>query len=276
MNFNKNSILVLIFGLTAAFLSSCSSTKFVPEGNYLLNKVEIKTDEKSQNGRELSQFLRQEPNFKVFGLHRLHLSVYNLAGKDTTKWRNRTLQKIGEKPVIYDPFQTYRSERELQKYMQTKGYINSQVAVEAEFKKKKAKVTYVVTANEPYRIRNIQFNFSIDHTIDSLMQERGSRNTLLTQGMLFDTDVLDRERERITRLLRRQGYFYFNKEYLAYTADSSLRSNQVDITLNLKPFVRTHPDGTVEEGKHQRYTIRNVNVLITITSQSLYKLIILK
>ena len=268
MNFNKNSILAFAFVLTAALLSSCSSTKFVPDGSYLLNKVEIKTEEKSQNGKELSPFLRQEPNFKVFGIYRLYLSIYNLSGKDSTKWRNRTLRTIGEKPVIYDPFQTYRSEKELQKYMQTKGYINARIESKVEYKKKKAKVTYVITANEPYRVRNINYNFSIDHTIDSLMQVRGLRNTRLTKGMLFDTDVLNRERERITQLLRRQGYYYFNKEYLSYTADSSLRSHQVDITLNLKPFVRILPDGTTEEKKHERYVIRRINAFTLKDSRS--------
>ncbi len=268
MSFNQKFVPALISIFIAALLSSCSSTKFVPDGNYLLNKVEIKVDEKSQNEKELSHFLRQEPNFKVFGIYRLYLSLYNLSGRDSTKWLNKNLRLIGEKPVIYDPFQTYRSEKELQKYMQTKGYINAQVASEVEYKKKKAKVTYVVTANEPYRVRNINYNFSIDSEIDSLMQNRGLRNTRLAKGMLFDTDVLDKERERITQLLRRQGYYYFNKEYLSYTADSSLRSHQVDITLNLKPFVRVIPDGTIEEGTHEKYTIRRINVYTLKDSRS--------
>jgi len=268
MSLNKNSVFILIFVLATAFLSSCASTKFVPEGSHLLNKVEIKVDEKGQSGKDLSRFLRQEPNFKVFGLYRLYLSIYNLSGRDSTKWRNKTLRLIGEKPVVYDPFQTYRSERELQKYMQTKGYINAEVGSKAEFKKKKAKVTYTVTANEPYRVRNITYNFSIDAAIDSLMQERGLRNTRLEKGMLFDTDVLNRERERITQFLRRQGYYYFSKEYLSYTADSSLRNHQVDITLNLKPFEYTLPDGSIEEGKHEKYTIRRVNVYALKDSRS--------
>ncbi len=268
MRFDKYSIPVLFFVLAAVVLSSCSSTKFVPQGHHLLNKVEIKTDEKSLNEKEMTQFLRQEPNFKVFGLYRLYLSLYNLSGRDSTKWLNRTLQRIGEQPVVYDPFLTFRSEKELQKYMQTKGYVNAQVTSDVEYKKKKAKVVYTVIANEPYRIRNIRFNFSVDSAIDSFLQESGLKNSLLTEKMLFDTDVLDKERERITLLLRRQGYFYFSKEYLAYTADSSLRNHQVDITLNLKPFVRVHPDGTVEEGKHERYTIRKINVFSLKNSRS--------
>ncbi|MDR1730182.1 MAG: BamA/TamA family outer membrane protein [Prevotellaceae bacterium] len=266
MRFDKRFIFAFI--LTALFLSSCSSTKFVPEGKYLLNKVEIKSDEKTQSEKELSHFLRQEPNFKVFGLYRLYLSIYNLSGRDSTKWRNRTLRAMGEPPVIYDPFLTYRSEKELQKYMQTKGYIHAEVTSDVEYKKKKAIVAYTVTANEPYRVRHVGYNFAVDAAIDSFMLERGLRNSLLKEGMLFDTDVLDGERERIIRLLRRQGYFHFSKEYLSYTADSSLNSNQVDITLNLKPYVRVLPDGTVEEGKHKKYKIRQINIFTLKNSRS--------
>ena len=100
------------------------------------------------------------------------------------------------------------------------------------------------------------------------MRTRGLRDTKLKPGMLFDTDILNEERDRINLLLRRRGYYYFNKEYLSYTADSSLGSNQVDITLYLKPYSRTLPDGTVKEGKHNRYTINNINVITLKNSRS--------
>jgi outer membrane protein assembly factor BamA len=267
MNANKFLFFSLFF-IFITVLSSCSSTKFVPEGNYLLDKVEIKMDEKEFKGKDLTNYVRQEPNFKVFGLYRLYLSIYNLSGRDSTKWVNKTLRRIGESPVIYDPFQTYRSERELQKYVQTKGFINANVTSGIETNKKKAKVTYYITANEPYRVRNIHYNFSVDPAIDSLMQQRGLRNTLLKEGMLFDIDVLNEERERITRSLRRQGYYYINREYISYTADSTLGSNQVDITLNLLPFTETLQDGRTEDKQHKKYTIRRINVLTLKNARS--------
>lgn len=252
-----------------AGISSCSSTKFVPDGSYLLDKVEIKSDEKEYKEKNLSGYIRQEPNFKVFGLYRLYLTIYNFSGQDSTKWLNKTLRRIGEKPVVYDPFLTYRSERELQKYMQTKGYVNAEVTSEIETNKKKAKVTYHITANEPSTIRNINYNFSVDPNIDSIMNRRGLRNTLLKEGMLFDIDVLDEERERISKLLRRQGYYYFNREYISYTAANILGTNQIDLTLNLLPFTETLEDGRIKESPHKKYTIRNINVFTLKNARSL-------
>lgn len=80
--------------------SSCSPTKFVPEGDYLLDRVEIKSNNKDVYSDELYEYLRQNSNSYVFGLFRMQLGIYNLAGRDSSKWVNRTLKKIGQAPVI--------------------------------------------------------------------------------------------------------------------------------------------------------------------------------
>jgi hypothetical protein len=73
--------------------SSCSPTKFVPEGDYLLDRVEIKSNNKDVYSDELYEYLRQNSNSYVFGLFRMQLGIYNLAGRDSSKWVNRTLKK---------------------------------------------------------------------------------------------------------------------------------------------------------------------------------------
>ena len=61
---------------------------------------------------------------------------------------------------------------------------------------------------------------------------------------LFDRDRLDSERQRITTLLRRNGYYAFNRDFLSYTADSSEGDHKIDIAMNLRPFRIQNPDGT--------------------------------
>ena len=271
MGILKNRVDLILFLLIAWILSSCSSTRYVPEGSYMLDKVEFVSDNKDFAETELKTYLRQEPNFKVFGLYKLYLSFYNMSGKDSTKWRNRQFRKIGEPPVIYEPYLTEKSESELEKFLQTKGYINAKVKAWPEYKhNKKVKLTYYLKTNEPYKVRNVSYNFSADPQIDSIYSEFGQKESLLKQGMLFDTDVLDDERERIDQMLKRRGYYYFNKDYLSYTADSTWGTHEVDICLNLKPYMVTLPDGSVEESHHHKYTIRNVNVLTLKDSRSVY------
>ena len=104
--------LLLIFSML--LITSCNVAKHVPEGEYLLEKVKITTDVNDISKDELLEYIRQAPNTKVFGLFRMQLGIYNLAGKDTTKWINRTLKKIGDEPVIYNPLQTAFSIKQLQ------------------------------------------------------------------------------------------------------------------------------------------------------------------
>ncbi len=243
-------------------VSSCSTTKYVPEGNYLLNKVDIEVEDNVVNTNELTSYLRQRPNFKAFGLFRIHLGVYNLSGRDSSKKINRKLKEIGEAPVLYDPFLTFQSEKELQKYMKTKGYMHAEVSSSyKKVKDKKIDVTYKIVPNQPYRIREIENNFTTDPVIDSLLNTRnGYLNTKLKKGGLFDIDMMDEERERISTFLRRRGYYHFNKEYICFTADSSLGTHEVDLKMILKPYTEITPDGTEVEKKHQRYKIRHINI----------------
>ncbi len=257
-----NSVRIFLGCVIMLLLSACSPTKYVPEGSYLLNKENIQVEGNVVNSNDLQPYLRQRPNFKAFGLFRIYLGVYNLSGNDTSKRINRKLRSIGEAPVIYDPFLTYQSEKELQKYMKAKGYMQAEVTSAVKFtKKRRAEITFTVTPNQPYRIRKFENTFDTDSVIDSLLTRRsGYIQTKVKAGGLFDVDLLDEERERVTTFLRRRGYYNFNKDYIAYTADSSVGDHQIDVKMILKPYTETLPDGSTIEKQHQRYTIRNINI----------------
>ena len=85
-------------------IGSCSSTKHVPDGQLLLDKTKINIlDKENINGvttQELVNYLRQTENHKVLGGFKLQLAIYNLSGKDSTKWFNRWIQRVGAPPVI--------------------------------------------------------------------------------------------------------------------------------------------------------------------------------
>ena len=54
-------------------LASCSATKFVPEGSYLLDEVKISTDNKEVKPSGLRMYVRQNPNAKWFSLIKMQL-----------------------------------------------------------------------------------------------------------------------------------------------------------------------------------------------------------
>ncbi len=242
--------LLLLFGLY-----SCQTTKFVPADKYLLNKTKLHiTDTKEVTGDEMKAYLRQTPNSEVFGFWKLQLDVYNLAGRDTTKWINRQLLKIGEAPEIYDESLTQSSMQQLQRAMENKGYFNAQVDTTIRIEKRKLDLTYTITAGTPYTVRDYRVRVSQP----TLKQIATNRHSVITKGMLLDADKLDEERQRITRRMRIEGYYLFDKDYLQYTADSAFRSNEADLELSLQDYIQEAPD-SVQAQLFTRFKIVSVN-----------------
>lgn len=267
--------IIFLSGLLC-FLFSCSSTKYVPDGQYLLDKVEIKSDNKHFKPIDLRDYVSQQPNFKMFGLLKTQLYLYDWSGRDSSRWLNRQLRRIGEEPVIMDTSLIAESEAELTRLLVNKGYVNADVySVIDTSRQKKAKVTYYLQSDEPYTIRDYSLNL-VDRTIDSIVNRKAPHRRhfsslfgetqdlytpLVKPGNLFDRDVLDNERQRLTTLLRRNGYYAFNKDYIAYLADSSFRAHAVDLELYLKPFLAALPDGSTEKLPHRQYYIDKVMIV---------------
>ena len=98
----KKFIHHILFLLIGAFLvTGCSVSKFIPEGHYLLDDVEIKSDNREVKPSQMTAYVRQTPNAKWFSLIKLPMYIYSASGKDSTKWMNRFLRKMGDAPRIY-------------------------------------------------------------------------------------------------------------------------------------------------------------------------------
>ncbi|MEG1686049.1 MAG: BamA/TamA family outer membrane protein [Bacteroides sp.] len=235
-------------------LAACSVTKFVPEGKYLLDEVKLVSDNKEIKAASLRNYVRQHPNSKWFSLLKIPLYTYNLSGSDSSKWCNRFFRRIGDAPVIYDDNDANRSMEEIVKALNNLGYMSASVKKETKENKKKLKLIYSITSGQPYRVRNISYDFA-DRNIEDYLRN-DSVNTMLKSGMLFDVNKLDAERQRIVDYLANRGYYKFNKDYISYIADTARNTHLVDITLRILPFKTSAND---EPQNHQQYKINKVS-----------------
>ena len=229
----------LIITVAAALLWGCSSTKHVPDGQMLLDKVEIKIDDdRTVHSEELINFLRQTPNHKVLGFAKLQLATYSLSGSDSTKWYNRWLRSLGQPPVIYDADLTDASRRQLRQAMINRGYMEAEVEVDTLLRpeKKRAAVTYRIHTGEPHVISNMALNVP-DSAIRAIL-ERDSAMFDIGAGDLFDRNRLDNLRTTIASRLHDEGYYGFSREYITFTADTVRGSKDIALTLN--PVSYTH------------------------------------
>lgn len=251
--------------------AACSSTKHVPQGEYLLDKVKVEVDDRDDvTETELYNFLRQTPNHKVLGFAKLQLATYSLSGRDSTKWYNRWLRRVGQAPVIYDHSLTEASCRQLRLALVNSGYLDARVEADTVSHGARMDVDYHIIAGEPHRIAALDYNIS-DKAVRHLVMADTAAG-LIHPGMLLDRNALDEERGRITQLLRNAGYYDFNREYINYTADTIAGSKLVGLTLNLhtpadKPGGHTALASLADSlglsaARHHRYDVRNVTFML--------------
>lgn len=241
-----------MFGILLLLLSSCRLTRYVPENETLLNRNKIKVDNPEVEADELSNYILQSPNNYFWSIARVKLGLYSASKSDTTKWINRWLRKVGEPPVIYDESLTLSSRENLTKMMHNKGYWNATVDVKTKVRHRKTNVFYSIITNEPYTIG--EYYVYIPDSVANSFVAADSVNAL-KPGDLFDVDLLNQERERVTKLLRRRGYYNFQKEWVGFLADSTMSDNRVGVLMTLQP---QYIADSVQEVIFRRKTVDNI------------------
>lgn len=234
---------------------SCSVTKFVPENEYLLNSVEIISHSDENTAIKAQNYIKQQPNSKLFSLVKASLYTYSLSGKDTTKWINRFLQKLGEPPVIYSPELAERTRLNIEQMLRNDGYLHATVDYESRVgKNRRLDAIYYLHERERFSIRKITLETE-DKAIADILAAHAS-SSLLREGMAFSVDVLEQERKRITDLLKDNGYYRFQKDYITFVADTAHHSTNVNLRMNIALY--TSKSDTMPK-PHKSYRLNDIS-----------------
>ncbi len=225
---------LLILGIVG-LSSSCNITRTIPDKEFLLNKNIIKTDKPEYN-EEIVGIIKQKPNRKILGLFRFHLSLYNFADRrKDTKFNKWLKSAIGEQPVILDYSLTEKTRQQIEIFMQNNGYFNASVTDTTLYRKKKANVIYTIRAEDPYHYQNLYYEIS-----DPSIKEIVLRDTLrshIKSGAKYSNNSIQKERDRLTTLIKNHGYYNFNSLYITYKADSSLGNRTINLwTIIVNPI----------------------------------------
>ena len=226
---------IFIFALPLV-LGACSASKYVPEGEYILNKVEVKSDLEGYDAGALKQYVRQKEKPKLFSLFK---------------------NPFSKKPVIYDSLQARLTCQDLLQAMQNQGYMHAGIQLFTTKKGKKLDATYLLHPGEPFLIGKVEYDVE-DEQIQQLLQLDKPENQQLKPGMRFTVETLDNERKRITNLLTDDGYFRFHKDFIQFSADTIAGQKDIAVTLHLMKY---KANSNAPEVDHPRYTVRNINFL---------------
>ena len=227
-----------------SFLSSCSNTRYLKEGQKLYTGAKIKIEGDSISKKEKSELkelleadVTPKPNSSILGL-RPKLFFYNIT-KEPTKskgFRYWMKYKLGEEPVLLSHVDQEFNREILVNHSENKGYFNAKSQSETIEKDKKAHVIYTVTPKERYKIN--QVTFPTDSTLINAEIQKTTDKTFLKKGDPFDLDVIIAERERINSRLKERGFYYFHADNIIVQADSTVTEKQdVELIVKLKDDV---------------------------------------
>lgn len=243
----------LTYVFLSVLLAGCSATKYVPDKEYLLDKVELKSDTKGFDAALLAPYIHQKGNSRWFSLFRIPLGAYSLSGLDSTKWVNRTLRKVGEAPVVFDTLEAARSLDDLTTAMRNMGYMNARATLATTTKGKRLKAVYTLHPGEPFRIA--RYTLDIQDTAIARVLAPHARSL---QGQRLAVGTLDDERNRLTAILLDSGYYRFHKDFIQFSADTAHGSRDVNVTLHLAKYRANSSSPLLP---HPRYRIGSVSFL---------------
>ena len=222
----------------------------------LLVKNKIVYKEKIKNKLKVTSDLLlltyQKPNNKFFYLLPIKLSIYNMANNNAreTKFKWWLKNKLGEPPVVFQEPLILGASSSMKNYMFNLGFLHNNVTATVKIKNKKAIVTYTVIPSERYKINKIILPKPTDD-ITKIISEN-QKESFISKKDYLNINTIDDERQRLTNVLRNNGYYLFNKEYFNYDIDSLGKKNALDLILNIKP-------PTIENG-HNKFYIGEVTI----------------
>ena len=233
-------------------MCGCSVSRHLPEDSYMLNKVRVVTDGsyKDINTTAMKEYVRQKTNSRWLSMVKVPLGIYSLSGRDSS-FVNRVLRSIGEAPVVYDTLLARLSCEDLKQALQNKGYLDAEVSLYLDKRKRKVKAIYVLHPGPAYKISNYATDIQ-DSVIADILSNRGGT---LRPGMQFSADALNTERSQITSYLQDRGYFRFHKEFINYRARKNAQDHSVGLSMILHKYRREAEDSS---SLHSRYRVRDV------------------
>lgn len=235
---------VLLAILTAFLLYGCAVKKYIPEDELLYTGSKIKFmdsvagADKTKLKEDFEDALYPRPNSKFLGMYP-GLHFYYVGQKENPGLLNRFLyKKMGQEPVYFSKVNVEATEEIFQNRLENNGFFHGEVhseVIENE-KDKTAKVEYEIKARKPYHMETLQFERdSLDTLALADQLPKALVETTLKEGDRFSLDKLKAERERIDDYLKEEGYYYFNKDFLLFQADTNqYRDRRFDLYLKIK------------------------------------------
>ena len=225
--------------LVCLLMAACTGTRNLPKGEKLYTGAEIKLESADKLNRKFIKTtaqlaVRPVPNKVYLGI-RPKLWKYNLAGEDPKTKLGKWFKKRGEPPVLMSSVKPGVTRAIIDSRLFNIGIFKSYTESKIIEKERTGKVIYTSHIHKPYVVKDLVYAIK-DDSLSRLILT-GKNKTLIKPGDDYNLDILKSERIRIDAILKNNGYFYFNPDYLLFKADTSNVNHDVTFKLTLKDSI---------------------------------------
>ena len=243
---------LFLFGLlfVAWFLSGCSPTRKLNEGQRFLASSELHIHEKGiPELDDVADGLILRSNTKFLGLRiplMFHQIIHPQAleraltrreekGHEPGGLRWFFSERIGEPPVLFDPLLVERSQRNLLVICQRKGFLDAKVETLVDtVTESQASVIFELEPGTLWRIREVHW-LDLNSGLPSIVPE--SFELYPKAGSAFNANAMDDFRMELSNHFKNQGFPTVREVHFAFRADTTIGNGEklVDLTIEVLP-----------------------------------------
>jgi outer membrane protein assembly factor BamA len=250
---------ILIFGF------NCTGLKHITEEDplYIGSKVNYQSNTKLSYDLkdELKSVNKPKPNGKFLWM-RPSIAIYNMMGtpKKEKGFRNWVKNKIGKPPVLSSNVSPENVSSLMKNRFFNRGFFRTVITYKTDTIYRKFKIEYDINNGLQYLIDSLHYTGG-ETELEKLIKYAEASSSLNT-GKPYILDNLKSDRGRVEYLVKDSGYYFFDKDFLLYRADTNIMKNRINLQLNIKPQIPPQVYQKVFLNKiyiHDDFSVENYN-----------------
>lgn len=252
-----------MIALLSAVAVSCSTTKILTDDQVRLKSNVVTVSNAKEHPEykvgDLYDYIRQQPNTYFIKTKKggwdPFIYVANWTNGRGKGW-DKFVTKLGQQPVIFDPYLVEDSKKNMTTRLKYIGYYDSEVMASVEIRNQEAVVYYFVTLGKQYPITGIKYRVADPGLEELILADTAS--SLIKKGMPLSEQLLDAETERSTNYIRNSGYYEFVKTFFSFSADTISDPGNALLEVILNNYTRNEsPDAA---RPHRKFYFGNVDI----------------
>lgn len=180
--------------------------------------------------------------------------------QDKVENGNFFMRVLGSKPIVYDSMLAKNTQKQLIAFYKTKGFFKAKVNFKTDTISDLIFLNYDVY--EANRINYSKINYIAQDALIKRIINEYSDETILHTYDWYDEDKIIKERERIEKILKNNGYFDFSKKYILFEIDTT-NSNCI-----INCFIKNPENGEI----HKTYKMDSIQFDIDNSQSADYTL----